>query len=67
MAAKSLHFHLKMDEALDKCRADCHWERQLAMVGQMRGRAAAAAAAAGASPRHRKGAAKGAAPEESGE
>lgn len=66
MAAKSLHFHLKMDEALDKCRADCHWERQLAMVGQMRGRAAAAAAAA-ASPRHRKGAAKGAAPEESGE
>lgn len=39
MAAKSSHFHLKMEEAIERCRADCQWERQLALVGQMRARA----------------------------
>ncbi|XP_061481429.1 tetratricopeptide repeat protein 7A isoform X2 [Rhineura floridana] len=45
MAAKGLHFHLKMDEAVERCRADCQWEMQLAVVEQMRVRAS--------SPRHK--------------
>ncbi|XP_077193074.1 tetratricopeptide repeat protein 7A isoform X2 [Paroedura picta] len=46
MAAKSSHFHLKMEETIERCRADCQWERQLAIVGQMRARASS-------SPRHK--------------
>ncbi|ETE67576.1 Tetratricopeptide repeat protein 7A, partial [Ophiophagus hannah] len=55
MAAKSSHFHLKMEEAIERCRTDCQWEMQLAMVAQMRARTS--------SPRH-KGS-KGAAPQKS--
>ncbi|XP_028580685.2 tetratricopeptide repeat protein 7A [Podarcis muralis] len=54
MAAKGSHFHLKMEEAVERCRADCQWDTQLAVVEQMRTRAA--------SPRHKwaKGGAAGA-------
>ncbi|XP_060610401.2 tetratricopeptide repeat protein 7A [Anolis sagrei] len=52
MAAKGLHFHLKLDEAeVERSRAEGHWERQLAAVGQMRARAS--------SPRHHHKGAKG--------
>ncbi|XP_062980034.1 tetratricopeptide repeat protein 7A [Elgaria multicarinata webbii] len=39
MAAKGLHFHLKMEEAVERCRAECQWETQLAVVEQMEARA----------------------------
>ncbi|KAG8123170.1 putative Tetratricopeptide repeat protein [Naja naja] len=55
MAAKGSHFHLKMEEAIERCRTDCQWEMQLAMVAQTRARTS--------SPRH-KGS-KGAAPQKS--
>ncbi|XP_044284330.1 tetratricopeptide repeat protein 7A isoform X2 [Varanus komodoensis] len=45
MAAKGLYFHLKMEEAVERYRADCQWEMQLAVVEQMRARAS--------SPRHK--------------
>ncbi|XP_020652543.2 tetratricopeptide repeat protein 7A isoform X1 [Pogona vitticeps] len=54
MAARGLAFHLKMEEAVERYRAECQWEMELAVVGQMRARAS--------SPRH-KGAKGGHGPE----
>ncbi|XP_039203426.1 tetratricopeptide repeat protein 7A isoform X1 [Crotalus tigris] len=57
MAAKGSHFHLKMEEAIERCRADCQWEMQLAVVAQMRARAS--------SPRHKGAKGDVAAPQKS--
>ncbi|KAM3855531.1 tetratricopeptide repeat protein 7A isoform 1-T1 [Vipera latastei] len=57
MAAKGSHFHLKMEEAIERCRADCQWEMQLAVVAQMRARAS--------SPRHKGAKGAVAAPQKS--
>ncbi|KAJ6666979.1 hypothetical protein lerEdw1_018981 [Lerista edwardsae] len=39
MAAKRLYFHLKMEETVERCRADCQWQRLLHVVGQISARA----------------------------
>ncbi|XP_070788441.1 tetratricopeptide repeat protein 7A [Pituophis catenifer annectens] len=57
MAAKGSHFHLKMEEAIERCRTDCQWEMQLTMVAQMRARTS--------SPRHKGAKGAGAAPQKS--